>query len=137
MDPAEAFRVQSAACAELGSPMYAELAARCATDIETGGPVAVVLAGHEDDPGPSALALRLLGSVHRLVLERRAGELAVFYPSVGGAWDPGPGWRAFRDAGGRRRGHARTLAHGLPWRAGLRRRDAGLRFRLLARILEA
>ena len=35
-----------------------------------------VLRGHEDDPGPSALALRLLGSVHRLVLERtgrRAG----------------------------------------------------------------
>ena len=54
-----------------------------------------VLAGHEDDPGPSALALRLLGSVHRLVLERRAPELALFYPSVGGTWDLDGGWAAF------------------------------------------
>lgn len=97
MDSAEAFRVQSTACAELGSPMYAALAARCAGDIEAGGPVREALVGHEDDPGPSALALRLLGSVHRLVLERRAGELAVFYPSVGGAWESGAGWWAFRE----------------------------------------
>ena len=97
MDSAEAFRVQSAACAELGSPMYAELAARCAADIEAGGPVREALTGHENDPGPSALALRLLGSVHRLVLERLSGELAVFYPSVGGTWESGPGWRAFRE----------------------------------------
>ena len=55
-----------------------------------------VLRGHEDDPGPSALALRLLGSVHRLVLERRAGALATFYPSVGGTWEPEDGWAAFR-----------------------------------------
>lgn len=108
MDAADAFRVQSAACADLGSPMYAELAARCADDIEAGGPVREVLVGHEDDPGPSALALRLLGSVHRLVLERRAGELALFYPSVGGTWEPGPGWRAFRELVGTQRDLARA-----------------------------
>ncbi len=100
MDAAEAFRVQSAACAELGSPMYADLADRCADDIAAGGPVADVLVGHEDDPGPSALALRLLGSVHRLVLERRAGELAAYYPSVGGRWESRPGWIAFRELSG-------------------------------------
>ena len=63
----------------------------------TGGPTAAVLAGHEDDPGPAALALRLLGSVHRLVLERRAGALGVFYPSVGGTWDPVAGAEAVLD----------------------------------------
>lgn len=97
MDPVEAFRTQALACDALGSPMYAELAARCAQDIEAGGPVREVLAGHEDDPGPSALALRLLGSVHRLVLERRADGLALFYPSVGGAWGLARGWSAFRE----------------------------------------
>ncbi len=75
--------------------MYAELLARLADDLEAGGVAKRVLAGHEDDPGPSALALRLAGSVHRLVLERRAGALATFYPSVGGTWDLEHGWPAF------------------------------------------
>lgn len=92
----DAFRRQAAACADLGSPMYAALLDRCADDIEADGVVAEVLAGHEDDPGPSALALRLVGSVHRLVLERRAGDLATFYPSVGGTWERDGGWAAFR-----------------------------------------
>jgi hypothetical protein len=95
MEVSAAFRHQSRACAELGSPMYAELLARCADDLDGGGVLRDVLSGHEDDPGPSAIALRLLGSVHRLVLERRAGELAAFYPSVGGTWDAEGGWRAF------------------------------------------
>ncbi|QNN51748.1 DUF2332 domain-containing protein [Nocardioides mesophilus] len=93
----EAFRRQAEACSNLGSPMYAELLDRLVADLEAGGPSATVLAGHEHDPGPSALGLRLLGSVHRLVLERRAGELATFYPSVGGTWEPEGGWVAFRD----------------------------------------
>ena len=75
--------------------MYAELLDRLADDIEAGGPTAEILQGHEDDPGPSALALRLLGSVHRLVLERRAGALAAFYPSVGGTWEADEGAAAF------------------------------------------
>lgn len=97
MRAAEAFGVQGRACARLGSPMYADLLARLADDIEAGGPTSEVLAGHDDDAGPSALALRLLGSVHRLVLERRAGALATYYPSVGGTWDPEAGTAAFLD----------------------------------------
>ena len=96
MEIADAFRAQSRACAALGSPMYAGLLARAADDAEAGGPVRDVLAGYEDAPGPSALALRLVGSVHRLVLLREAGELATFYPSVGGTWEPDGGWAAFR-----------------------------------------
>lgn len=92
----DAFRRQAAACADLGSPMYAALLDRCADDIGAGGVLSEVLAGHEEDLGPSALALRLLGSVHRLVLDRRAGDLATFYPSVGGTWQPDGGWTAFR-----------------------------------------
>ena len=87
MRAVDAFRDQSRACEALGSPLYAGLLDRLADDLDAGGATAQVLAGHEDDPGPSALALRLLGSVHRLVLERRAGALAAFYPSVGGTWD--------------------------------------------------
>lgn len=98
---AEACRRQAEACGSLGSPMYAHLLHQVALAVEAGDGhgeiLTTVLAGHEDDPGPSALALRLLGSVHRLVLERRAGALATFYPSVGGTWEPVSGWRAFLD----------------------------------------
>jgi len=81
------FRQQALACAHLGSPMYAELLARLADDVEAGGPTARALRGHEQDPGPSGLALRLAGSVHRLVLAGAAPELAPLYPSVGGTWE--------------------------------------------------
>lgn len=79
-------RDQAQACAQLGSPMYAELLAGLADDLESGGPTARVLRGHEDDPGPSGLALRLAGSIHRLLLEGAAPELAAFYPTTGGTW---------------------------------------------------
>ena len=73
MKAAEAFRQQGEACAALGSRMYAELLYGLAHDIDRHGPTWRALRGHEDDPGPSGLALRLLGSVHRLVLERGRG----------------------------------------------------------------
>ncbi len=95
MRPVTTFRQQAESCAELGSPLYAGLLGRLADDIEAGGPTAEILRGHEDDPGRSALSLRLLGSVHRLVLERRAGALGAYYPSVGGTWELGGGTAAF------------------------------------------
>ncbi len=99
MDLEAAFRAQAQACAALGSPMYADLLGRVAGALAAGGeaaaPFARVLAGHEDAAGPSGLALRLAGSVHRLVLERRAGALAAYYPSVGGTWEPEGCWAAF------------------------------------------
>lgn len=88
MEITAAFDGQARACRDLGSPMYADLLDRLAEDLRARGPSAAVLLGHEDDPGPSALALRLLGSVHRLVLQRRAGSLAAYYPSVGGTFEP-------------------------------------------------
>jgi hypothetical protein len=86
MDVVAAFRTQGRACEHLGSPMYATLLDRLADDLEAEGPTARVLRGHEDDPGPSGLALRLAGALHRLVLAGAAPELAAFYPTVGGIW---------------------------------------------------
>ncbi|MGH3510493.1 MAG: DUF2332 domain-containing protein [Nocardioidaceae bacterium] len=97
MDMLEAFRMQAVACRLMGSPMYDSLLSRIADDLMSGGVSAVVLAGHEDDTGPSALALRLMGSVHRLVLSRRAPALAAYYPSVGGSFEPDGAWRELRN----------------------------------------
>ena len=91
---------QALACAALGSQLYADLLTRAVEDLRSGGPVATVLDGHLTDPGSGALALRMLGGVHALVLTGQAPELAGFYPSAGGTADPGPAasrvWPAFR-----------------------------------------
>src|SRR5215213_1073280 len=80
----ERLRWQAEWCERLGSPMYGELLQRAAHDFEHGGPCAALLEGHDGDPLGSALPLRLMGAVHRLVLSGRAPELAAFYPSAGG-----------------------------------------------------
>ena len=90
-------RQQAEACGRLGSPLYLFLLNRVADDVEAGGPAADLLRGHENDSGPSGLALRLMGGAHRLVLERRAPALALTYPSVGGTGDPDAAWAALRD----------------------------------------
>jgi hypothetical protein len=92
------FLRQAQACESLGSAMYASLLRRCADDIEAGGPVATVLHGHEDDPEDSVLPLRLLGAVHRLVLEGELPRLAEHYPSAGGDGDAAAAWPALRCA---------------------------------------
>jgi len=66
-----------------------------------------VLSGHEHDPGPSALALRLMGAVHRLVLSGKAPPLASHYPSTGG--EPRDAWPAFLELLRERRDELRAL----------------------------
>lgn len=85
-------RVQGQACAELGSPMYGELLSRVAGDVNAAGIFADILSGHEYDPGRLALPLRLLGGLHRLVLDGRAPALRRWYPSTGGHWDADAAW---------------------------------------------
>jgi hypothetical protein len=80
---------QRSACARAGSALYADVLAGVVADVAAGGVCAGVLGPHADDPFATALPLRFLGSVHRLVLAGRAPELAAHYPSVGGA--PGRG----------------------------------------------
>lgn len=99
-----AFELQADSCAQFGSNLYAGLMDAVAADIRAGGAdgsVAAVVAGHDSDPGPSALALRLFAAVHRTVLDGRAPELARWYPSAGGHVEPSrdegrKAWPAFR-----------------------------------------
>lgn len=80
-------RWQADACDNLGSPFYAHLLRRLADDAAQGGITALVLAGQSGDLKEQALALRLLGGVHRLVLSGNAPGLAAHYQSVGGDGD--------------------------------------------------
>jgi hypothetical protein len=88
----DTLRSQGRFCAELGSPMYGELLELVARDVESGGIFATVLSGHEEDPSRDAVALRLLGGLHRLVLDGRAPALRRWYPSTGGAWGAEAAW---------------------------------------------
>lgn len=73
---ASLLRIQAGHCARLGSPLYADLLERAAEDAEAGGPVARALEGHEGDPPSSMLALRLMGAVHRRLLEGVVPEMS-------------------------------------------------------------
>lgn len=86
---------QADASERLGSPMYGALLHRTAAEVGRAGPVRQVLEPHADAAGPAATGLRLLGAVHRLVLDGHAGDLARYYPSVGGRWDLDAAWPAY------------------------------------------
>lgn len=92
----ELIEAQSRKCRELGSPFYADLLELIAADAAADGPVAAVLAGHEDDPESAAVPLRLMGSIHYLVLTGQAPEPALHYPSTDGDGDAGAAWIAVR-----------------------------------------
>lgn len=103
-------RSQGRFCAGSGSPMYGELFELVAGDVEAGGVFAAILSGHEDAPSRHAVPLRLLGGLHRLVLDGRAPQLRRWYPSTGGSWDAASAWPEI----------LRTAAdHGDPLRAAL------------------
>lgn len=95
---AHTLRAQGRFCTASGSPMYGELLELVATDLQAGGVFAQILAGHEEDPSGHAVPLRLLGGLHRLVLDGRAPALRRWYPSTGGAWDAGAAWPEIRVA---------------------------------------
>ena len=99
-DLAEYLRLQGHYCGKLGSPLYESLLDRAADDLAAGGVVAAVLDGYPLEPIYSAMALRLMGNVHRLVLEGRAPALAAHYPSAGGDGDAMRAWPAFHRPSG-------------------------------------
>jgi hypothetical protein len=121
----ERLRFQALACERVGSPLYAILLARAAEDLEAHGPTWEVLRGHEGDPGPSALALRLMGAVNRLVLKGEEAELAAVYRQAAASRAGAPAsqagsdsqavpreaeaWAAFRDVLERRKEDLRSL----------------------------
>ncbi|MGZ0152590.1 DUF2332 domain-containing protein [Kribbella sp. WER1] len=109
MDLVEALQRQATACEDLGSPMYAELLRLIVDDYEVGGVSTRALDGYEGRSFGEAIGLRLLAAVHGLVLSGTAPELAAFYPSTGGTWDPVLGWEAFEQVLQSRLGEVRSL----------------------------
>lgn len=89
-------RLQAEYCRRLGSAFYEVLLSRAGEDAERDGPLGGVFAGYAYEPVASAMALRLMGAVHRAVLEGRAPALAAHYPSVGGDGDGVRAWPVFR-----------------------------------------
>ena len=85
----EVITFQADECGKAGSPLYEQILSGVADDLRAGGVAAELLGGRDHDPFGSVLALRLVGAVHRIVLEGRAPALAALYPSTGG--DPAGG----------------------------------------------
>ncbi len=94
--------LQAKACEKLGSPFNGALLTAAAHDLEAGGPVADLLAPWSkadlkkafDD----AVALRLVGGLHDLVLDGVAPDLASAYPAMDRPGDPAAAWSAARTA---------------------------------------
>lgn len=76
--------LQAEQCRLMGSPLTGALLEGAAADMRAGGITAEVLADCVDLPPGTVPSLRFAGALHRLVLERKAPELALHYPSVGG-----------------------------------------------------
>lgn len=81
---AAAFEAQSRASRDNGSPLYAALCRSAALDLVAGGPLVDLLEPWAEARNGDMIPLRVLGAAHRLVLERRAPALALWFPSVGG-----------------------------------------------------
>jgi hypothetical protein len=97
---AEAIELQRVGCLHAGSPLYGRLLEGMAVDHAAGGLTARLLDPYPGRPVHDALPLRMLGAVHRIVLEGRAPDLARFYPSAGGTDtdDPVPALLAVLEA---------------------------------------
>ncbi len=80
------FREQAASCAAYGSPFTGQLIHRCAQDLESGGPVAVLIGDWPTNPRADALALRLAGALHAAALEGRDPSLTRLYPTAHADW---------------------------------------------------
>lgn len=94
---AELFRASADSCGSHG-PTNASLLAHAADDLEAGGIMAAVMAGHERDRAGSVPGLRFAAAVHRLVLSGRAPRLARHYATAGGELDPATLWADARAA---------------------------------------
>ena len=93
----EAFVRQAEACAALGSPFTGRLIGAAASWLDSADPVACLLAAWPTDPFNDALALRLTGALHALVLTGQARDLARHYPGISdGVADPDDLWPVAR-----------------------------------------
>lgn len=90
----ERFRRQAEQCAAHGSPLTGALLHGAADDYVAGGVTRDLLEPYADEPSGTVVSLRYAGALHRLVLERKAPELALHYPSVGGTASVNEVWPA-------------------------------------------
>ena len=98
-------------CQRLGSRLYSTLLRQAAEDVRAAGVCWAVLHDHHDDPPGSALALRFLGAVHRIVLQGQAPQLAACYPSAGGDSDCDDPWPPFHAVVQQQAAVLRKLVH--------------------------
>lgn len=75
--------------------LYRTLILAMADDLDAGGVVAEICRDWLTAPAAAIVQLRLLGGIHRLVLERRAPQLISYYPNLGGAGSPEGAWPVF------------------------------------------
>lgn len=96
----DVIRLQRMACEHVGSRLYATILDAMAVHVSSGGVCAEVMGPWADNAMGDAIPLRLLGAVHRIVLDGRAPDLAAFYPSAGGTavGDPWPAFLATVEA---------------------------------------
>jgi hypothetical protein len=85
-------RQQGIWCGEFGSSFTAGLCAKMADDYRAGGIVADILAGWPTDPIKDALALRLAGALHHVVLSEPLGTLAEVWPKAVEGWSLDDAW---------------------------------------------
>jgi hypothetical protein len=128
---AQRLQRQASWCDDLGSPFYGSLLRSAAQDLNGEGAVWGVLSGFEGEEGSAALALRLMGAVHRLVLMGKLPDLARRYPSVGGDGDAAAAWPVFRKALVATRSELRKLLPG-----GCQTNEVGRSAALLGGFLE-
>lgn len=79
------FARQAKAASANGSAMYAGICQAAALDLAGDSRLGDVLAPWAGSRSGDMLPLRVLGAAHRLVLERQAPRLAMYFPSVGGS----------------------------------------------------
>ncbi len=128
---AQRLQRQASWCDDLGSPLYASLLRSSVDDLGSEGAVWGVLEGFENEDRQSALALRFMAAVHRLVLMGTLPDLALRYPSAGGDGDARAVWAAFRSALIERQAEIRELLPG-----GCQTNEVGRSAALLGGFLE-
>jgi hypothetical protein len=89
---------QAVFCDDIGSPLYGDLLWNAAADAREGGVTWEILRERAGDPPFTALALRLMAAVHRLVLTEQVPDLARHYASAGGDLGPDGAWEQFHRA---------------------------------------
>lgn len=92
----EALRQQAIWCTAFDSPFTAALCETMAADYEAGGIIADLTQGWMTHPIQDALALRLAGALHAIVLTDPDGSLAQVWPQQGRAWSMAEAWPVAR-----------------------------------------